>query len=62
VCAAGDDVVPGVDEARTREIAEPARTTAITAAASIAMRRVAGRYHHGSNESATTAMSVVIIT
>lgn len=34
---------------------------AITAAATIAIRRVMGRYHHGSKEPATAAMSVVSI-
>ena len=40
---------------------DPAMTMAITAAATIAIRRAVGRYHHGSKEPATTAMSVVSI-
>ena len=38
---------------------DPTMMMAMTAAAAIAIRRVAGRYHHGSNEPATAAMSVV---
>lgn len=55
----GDDAAPVAGDERKCETAEPTRTMAMTAAASIAMRRAVGRYHQGSKEPATAAMSVV---
>ena len=60
----GDAGVPGACVSSDADgewcvMTDPTMIMAMTAAAAIAIRRVVGRYHQGSNEPATAAMSVV---